>query len=199
MIRKSKQKKRLVHEKFRLENLKFKKQKKKSGETYEATPEEIPLLRKDFTKTLILKNETDTRPLWVCPDKHIFLEAFSPLYQQASDFLVTIAEPDSRANLIHEYQLTRSSLGAAISVGLSADQILKSLDVLSKVKVPQEVVDFVRKHAESYGKVKLVLQKNSYFLESTHPQALQALLKDPVIAAARLKVRNRSIHLIDNA
>ena len=39
----------------------------------------------------------------------------------------------------------------------------------------------------SYGKVKLVLKHNRYFVESTHPEVLQKLLKDPVIQECRLK------------
>lgn len=35
-------------------------------------------------------------PLWVCPDARIFLETFSPVYKQAYDFLIAIAEPVSR-------------------------------------------------------------------------------------------------------
>ena len=34
-----------------------------------------------------------SRPLWVCPDGRIFLETFSPVYRQAYDFLIAIAEP----------------------------------------------------------------------------------------------------------
>ncbi|KAH9399338.1 Solute carrier organic anion transporter member 5A1 [Tyrophagus putrescentiae] len=35
--------------------------------------------------------------------KNIFLETFSPLYKQAQDFLITIAEPVSRPETIHRY------------------------------------------------------------------------------------------------
>lgn len=39
----------------------------------------------------------------------------------------------------------------------------------------------------SYGKVKLVLKHNKYFVESTHPEVLQKLLKDPVIQECRFR------------
>ena len=42
------------------------------------------------------------RPLWVCPDGRIFLETFSPVYKQAYDFLIAVAEPVSRPECIHE-------------------------------------------------------------------------------------------------
>lgn len=38
----------------------------------------------------------------------------------------------------------------------------------------------------SYGKVKLVLKHNRYFVESSHPETLQFLLKDRIIREARL-------------
>ena len=38
----------------------------------------------------------------------------------------------------------------------------------------------------SYGKVKLVLKHNKYFVESSHPETLQLLLKDDVIRSARV-------------
>ena len=38
----------------------------------------------------------------------------------------------------------------------------------------------------SYGKVKLVLKHNRYFVESSHPETLQILLKDTTIRDARV-------------
>lgn len=38
----------------------------------------------------------------------------------------------------------------------------------------------------SYGKVKLVLKHNKYFIESSHPETLQFLLKDSMIREARV-------------
>jgi DNA excision repair protein ERCC-3 len=58
------------------------------------------------------------RPIWVCPDGRIFLETYSPVYKQASDFLIAIAEPVCRPECVHEYTLTPHSLYAAVSVGL---------------------------------------------------------------------------------
>ena len=38
----------------------------------------------------------------------------------------------------------------------------------------------------SYGKVKLVLKHNKYYVESSHPETLQILLKDKTIRDARV-------------
>lgn len=64
--------------------------------------------------------------------------------------------------------------------------ILKVLNRLSKVPVPDTIVSFIRDRTMSYGKVKLVLKHNKYFIESSHPDTLQFLLKDSVIRDARV-------------
>ena len=46
---------------------------------------------------LHLKLDHQSRPLWISPeDGHIILEAFSPIAEQAQDFLTAISEPVSR-------------------------------------------------------------------------------------------------------
>lgn len=51
---------------------------------------------RDFSH-LPLKPDHASRPLWISPDDgHIILEGFSPIAEQAMDFLVAIAEPVSR-------------------------------------------------------------------------------------------------------
>ena len=53
--------------------------------------------KQDFTELLKLKPDHTNRPLWINPeDGRIILEGFSPLAEQAQDFLVAIAEPVSR-------------------------------------------------------------------------------------------------------
>lgn len=55
-----------------------------------------------------------------------------------------------------------------------------------KVPVPESIITFIRERTLSYGKVKLVLKHNKYFVESSHPDTLQLLLKDKVIREARV-------------
>ncbi|KAI0067383.1 DNA repair helicase rad25 [Artomyces pyxidatus] len=136
---------------------------------------------------LHLKPDHASRPLWISPeDGHIILEAFSPIAEQAQDFLVAISEPVSRPSFIHEYKLTSYSLYAAVSVGLQTEDIIEVLNRLSKVPVPESIISFIRERTLSYGKVKLVLKHNKYFVESNHPETLQILLKDKTIRDARV-------------
>uniref|UniRef100_A0A7N8WYH1 General transcription and DNA repair factor IIH helicase/translocase subunit XPB n=1 Tax=Mastacembelus armatus TaxID=205130 RepID=A0A7N8WYH1_9TELE len=142
---------------------------------------------KDYRVQMLLKNDHSSRPLWVAPDGHIFLEAFSPVYKYAQDFLVAIAEPVCRPNHIHEYKLTAYSLYAAVSVGLQTSDIVEYLQKLSKTSVPDGIVQFIKLCTVSYGKVKLVLKHNRYFVESTFPDVIQRLLQDSVIRECRLR------------
>ncbi|KAF8558222.1 DNA helicase [Imleria badia] len=143
-------------------------------------------MSQDFS-WLHLKPDHASRPLWISPeDGHIILEAFSPIAEQAQDFLVAISEPVSRPAFIHEYKLTSYSLYAAVSVGLQTEDIIEVLNRLSKVPVPESIINFIRERTLSYGKVKLVLKHNKYFVESSHPETLQLLLKDKVIREARV-------------
>ena len=103
---------------------------------------------------LHLKPDHASRPLWISPeDGHIILEGFSPIAEQAQDFLVAISEPVSRwvyfdairlmvqndinkdigisrPAFIHEYKLTSYSLYAAVSVGLQTDDIIEVSPIL---------------------------------------------------------------------
>lgn len=134
-----------------------------------------------------LKIDHSSRPLWVAPNGHIFLESFSPVYKHAHDFLIAISEPVCRPEHIHEYKLTAYSLYAAVSVGLQTNDIIEYLKRLSKTSIPQGIIEFIQLCTLSYGKVKLVLKHNRYFVESPHPEVLQKILKDPVIQSCRLK------------
>ncbi|KAJ6341771.1 hypothetical protein OIU78_009844 [Salix suchowensis] len=142
--------------------------------------------KRDFSK-LELKPDHANRPLWACADGRIFLETFSSLYKQAYDFLIAIAEPVCRPESMHEYNLTPHSLYAAVSVGLETETIISVLNKLSKTKLPKEMIDFIYGSTANYGKVKLVLKKNRYFIESPFPEVLKKLLKDEVIAKARIQ------------
>lgn len=69
---------------------------------------------------------------------------------------------------------------------METEAIIEVLNRLSKVPVPDSIVKFIRECTISYGKVKLVLKHNKYYIESTHPEVLQLLLKDSLIRDARV-------------
>uniref|UniRef100_A0AC34G8V3 Helicase ATP-binding domain-containing protein n=1 Tax=Panagrolaimus sp. ES5 TaxID=591445 RepID=A0AC34G8V3_9BILA len=131
-----------------------------------------------------LKPDHRSRPIWISPDAHIYLEAHSPVYKHARDFLIAIAEPLCRPEFIHEYQITAYSLYAAVSIGLVTNDIIEYLERLSKTTLPDGIKEFIKLCTLSYGKVKLVLKQNRYFIECRHSEIVQKLLNDSVIQAA---------------
>lgn len=75
----------------------------------EAKAQEDEFGAKDFRSQMKLRPDHESRPLWVAPNGHIFLETFSPVYRHAHDFLIAISEPVCRPEFIHEYKLTSVS------------------------------------------------------------------------------------------
>ncbi|SMY27019.1 unnamed protein product [Zymoseptoria tritici ST99CH_1A5] len=135
-----------------------------------------------------LKADHHLRPLWIDPQNgKVVLETFAPSFKQAQNFLINIAEPQSRTTNMHEYTISPHSLFAAVSVGLTEQDIIRDLELFSKTKVPQNIIDFVHEVTQSFGKVRLVLKHNKYFIESNDASVLQMLLRDPVISTCRVE------------
>lgn len=140
----------------------------------------------DFSK-MPLKPDHSARPCWTCPDGTIYLEAFHDLYLQAYDFLVAIAEPVARPEFLHQYKLTPYSLYAAVATQIETASIIQVLDRLSKNALPKQVSTFITECTSKYGKAKLVLKHNKFYVESESPEVLRELLRDPTIAQARIQ------------
>ncbi|EHK99526.1 putative DNA repair helicase RAD25 [Glarea lozoyensis 74030] len=141
----------------------------------------------DFT-WMNLKPDHANRPMWIDPKKgRIIVESFAKYKEQALDFLTTVAEPLSRPKHIFEFALTPHSLYAAVSVGLTPEEIIGNLDMMSKTPMPENIREFILSCTHSYGKVKLVLKNTKHYIESPDPQQLQKLLQDEVIGPLRVQ------------
>ena len=137
---------------------------------------------------MALKPDHANRPIWLDPDKGtIILESFSPLARAAQDFLVTVAEPQSRPSFLHEYRVTDQSLLSASSIGMTSEDVIVNVDKFSKTPLPDSFKSWIRDITQAFGKIKLVLKHNQYFIESPDASALQRLLKDPIIGPCRLE------------
>lgn len=135
-----------------------------------------------------MKPDHVLRPLWLDPDRgKVVLETFSPSFKQAQNFLINIAEPQSRTTNVHEYTITAHSLFAAVSVGLTTEDIIRQLETFSKTRLPQGLTEFIVASTQSFGKVRLVLKHNRYYIESSDASVLQMLLRDPVIGPCRIE------------
>ncbi|KAF3009499.1 hypothetical protein E8E13_003601 [Curvularia kusanoi] len=143
------------------------------------------LFKKSDQSYAPLKPDQQNRPLWVNDTGGIIIESFHPLFDEAQDFLINIAEPQSRVSKMHEYQLTTHSLFAAVSVGHSSQEIIDKLDRYSKTALSDVLLRFVEKSTSAFGKAKIVLKKTLSFIESDDPTILNKLLRDPIVAECR--------------
>ena len=125
--------------------------------------------------SLRLTSDFKNRPIYVCPDGHIFLETFSPFYKPAYEFIISIAEAISRPKYIHEYQISTYSLHTAVSLGLNADEIIRMLTILSKCEVHQNLIDKIKKTIQAAGKLKLILKNRRYFVQSSEMSLLEMI------------------------
>jgi DNA excision repair protein ERCC-3 len=56
------------------------------------------------------------------------------------------------------------------------------LEKLSKYELPENVKQFIFQWTKSYGKIKLVLQNNKFYIESQQKEILQELKEDSLIS-----------------
>lgn len=177
------------HKKLR-QNTQIKKHNATSTITFNATSTNIENSSFiDYSPLLELRSDHMNRPIWITPTNSeikIYLEAFHIMYQEAYDRLVAIAEPIARPKYIHTYQLTENSLYAAVALGITPDSIIKVLSRLCKTKLPSQVESYIRQCTYTFGKAKLVLKNNKYYIESKYPEVLRELLRNPIISQARI-------------
>src|SRR5947209_14902653 len=97
-----------------------------------------------------------TAPIIVQSDKSILVEVNNPRYSEARDALAAFAELEKSPEHIHTYRITPLSLWNAASGGLSAGEIVESLDRLGKYDLPDNVRRDIEDYVSRYGRVKLL-------------------------------------------
>jgi len=58
---------------------------------------------------------------------------------------------------------------------------------IQKVKLPPSMKEFILEMTQLFGKVKLLLQRNGYYIESPDQEVIQLLLEDEVISKALIR------------
>eukprot|EP00768_Dysnectes_brevis_P004182 gnl/Dysnectes_brevis/2985_a3677_946.p1 GENE.gnl/Dysnectes_brevis/2985_a3677_946~~gnl/Dysnectes_brevis/2985_a3677_946.p1 ORF type:complete len:674 (-),score=151.14 gnl/Dysnectes_brevis/2985_a3677_946:35-2029(-) len=122
--------------------------------------------------SLVLKPNHVEAPAYVLENCHVLLETFSKQYHDAYDFLITISEPLSRPELVHEYEITKDSLSTAVSVGLDSTTIIASLNRFSKNVLPHTVSSFIEDTTRQSGRVTIQLKDKQYYLSTKETHRL---------------------------
>ncbi len=119
----------------------------------------------------------ENRPLIVQSDRSILLETDGPAFEDARDAVGAFAELVKSPEHIHTYRVTPLSLWNAAAAGMTADQIVESLEVFSKYEVPQNIIVEIREYVARYGRLKLYkLRDDQLVIESEDPMLVTELL-----------------------
>ena len=73
-----------------------------------------------------------------------------------------------------------------MAVSIDTESIIDVLGRLCKTEIPDSVVSFIRQSTSTFGKAKLVLKENKFYVESPYPDILREFLRIPTINAARI-------------
>jgi hypothetical protein len=104
----------------------------------------------------------------------LYLETFTEGFSEAYEFVVCIATAKSRQEFIQTYEINAASLYASVVLGLTPEHVCQKLTEFSKMEgIDPKVREFIYTTTSSYGKIRLVLMKNQYFLESEDPNVIK--------------------------
>lgn len=123
-----------------------------------------------------------TNPLIVQSDMSVMLEVMNPLFEEARDALAGFAELQKSPEYMYTYKITPLSLWNAASSGISAEEAVNRLRRYSKHDVPEIVATTILNNGKRYGKVRLLEEDGSFFIECADSGVLaevRAALKVP--------------------
>lgn len=138
--------------------------------------EEDPSIWEDAN--LKLKPNHSVLPIYVTSKRTVYLETFSPMYKEATAFLISIATPISRLRCIHEYVIDNHTLFSAMSIGKTAEQIIGRLRYYAKTTtIPQAVEAFIAERS-NYGTLRGCLEGPTYTIRTRSKGVLDSLSGD---------------------
>lgn len=88
-------------------------------------------------------------------DFTVLLEVGHPGFERAREQLGMYSELVKTPAAFHTYRITPLSLWNAAALGWNADQVIASLELVSRWNVPAALIQDVRRIMDQYGKLKL--------------------------------------------
>ena len=121
-------------------------------------------------------------PLVVQSDRSVLLEVKNDLYEEARDALARFAELEKSPEYLHTYRITPLSLWNAASAGLTAQEIITSLETFSKYDLPSNVRVEINEQVSRYGRIRLVRRAEGLALESDDRALLTEIARHKLVA-----------------
>lgn len=114
-------------------------------------------------------------PLIVQGDRTLLLEVDGPRYSEARDAIAPFAELEKSPEHIHTYRLTPLSLWNAAAAGMTADEMVDSLERYSKFPIPLNLPIDLRELVSRYGRLRIRRIDGSLALAGDDPTLLDEL------------------------
>jgi DNA excision repair protein ERCC-3 len=121
-------------------------------------------------------------PLVVQSDRSVLLEVKNDLYEEARDALARFAELEKSPEYLHTYRITPLSLWNAASAGLTAQEIVSSLETYSKYDLPSNVRVEIREQVSRFGRIRLIRRQEGLVLESEDRPLLTEIARHKLVA-----------------
>lgn len=112
-------------------------------------------------------------PLIIQSDRTLLLEVANPLFEEVRDAISPFADLLKSPEYIHTYRITPLSLWNAASIGLTADEIITTLERYAKYGVPEMIRKEITETIRRYGILKLISQDGKLFLTTEDPLTLK--------------------------
>ncbi|GAA4703380.1 DNA repair helicase XPB [Brevibacillus fulvus] len=116
------------------------------------------------------------KPLIVQSDRSILLEVENPFFSEARQALNLFGELVKSPEYIHTYRITPLSLWNAAASGLSAQQVIDTLQAYSKYGVPPTLVKEIDEWMGRYGLLRLEQAENQLLLLCDDPLTLEEII-----------------------
>jgi DNA excision repair protein ERCC-3 len=95
----------------------------------------------------------NSKVIIVQADKTILLDTHSPRFDEVRKKIIAFSELIKTPEHIHFYRITPISLWNAAANGMALEKILNILDQYKKYDIPKNVIEYIKRHFSSYGKV----------------------------------------------
>ena len=107
-----------------------------------------------------------------------------PRYAEARDRLAVFAELEKSPEYLHSYRITPVSIWNAAAIGMTADDVVETLEDLSCVPLPPNVVVDIRDWVGRYGMLRIErdAEQRRFRLTSEDEQVLEEVLGFPSVA-----------------
>ena len=125
---------------------------------------------------------TPQNPLVIQSDRTVLLEVQNDLYEDARDALARFAELEKSPEYLHTYRITPLSLWNAAAAGLTANEIISSLDQYSKYDLPPNVRVEIADQVSRYGRIRLTRQDGGLVLESEDRALIAEIARHKVVS-----------------